>query len=190
MRLGGLAVVLAVPVLAANAANVTSGQISRTGKTSISAADLRVIFPQRASSQRLLLEARQRNEALGLYLVRFDSKASGEGHCGAGSEDYVILARIRKGIAHPIDSMQIQSCLDTIGLDVTDGDSFESLVKHIEVNAPEMWVSFLPIVVGDRQATIRRRISIDSIHSKLVPGPACDLRLPNLTPCTTRDALQ
>ena len=55
------------------------GAVANAG---IDASALHTIWPQRVSEQRLLLSATHKQARFGLFVVRFDSKATGDGLCG------------------------------------------------------------------------------------------------------------
>jgi len=145
-------------------AGVSTNTPDRT--STIAASALHTIWPQRATEQRWLLSAAHKRTTLGLFVVRFDSKASGDGYCGAGSEDYLVLARMDKNGARPLAAERIQSCLDVQSLAIDDGDDLEALVRHLQPDPARCAVSFEPLT--DDQKPRRVPVYIDAAHGRLV----------------------
>ena len=145
------------------------GAVANAG---IDASDLHTIWPQRVSGQRLLLSATHKQARFGLFVVRFDSKASGDGFCGAGSEDYLVLARMGKTGARPLAAERIQSCLDVQSLLIDDGDDFDALVRHLQPDPALCAVSFEPLT--DAKKPQRVSMYIDAARGRLVRGAPPD----------------
>ena len=142
----------------------------------LSARALHEVFAQRSIAQQALLTATAKGGPFTLYVVRFDSKVSGGGYCGAGSEDYLVLARVVKQIARPVTSMRLQSCLDTQSLYITDGDDFAALVRHLQPDAARCAVSFEPLTEG--KDPVRTTLFVDAAHAGLTDiAPAADAAL-------------
>jgi hypothetical protein len=135
----------------------------------LNARALHGIHAQRVTGQRLILTAENKATSLGLFVVRFDSKATGNGYCGAGSEDYLVLARLGKGSARPIASERIQSCLDTQSLYITDGDDFDALVRHLRADATRCAVTLEPMTEGKDPERVA--VYIDAANGKLTHDP-------------------
>ena len=127
---------------------------------------LHAIWPQRVSGQHLLLTASHQGATLALFVVRFDSKATGDGLCGAGSEDYLVLARMGKTVVRPLAAERIQSCLDAQSLLIDDGDDFDALVRHLQPDPARCAVSFQPLT--DDQNPQRVSVHIDAAQRKLI----------------------
>ena len=147
-------------------ANAGDGANAPAPTSTIAAKALHTIWPQRVTGQRWLLSASHKRARLGLFVVRFDSKASGNGYCGAGSEDYLVLARMGKSGARPLVAERIQSCLDVQSLAIDDGDDFDALVRHLQPDPAQCAVSFEPLT--DDQKPHRTSIYIDAAHGRLV----------------------
>jgi len=145
-------------------AGVNASAIGRA--STFTASDLRTIWPQRMVEQRWLLSASHKHTKLGLFVVRFDSKASGDGFCGAGSEDYLVLARMGKRTARPLVAQRIQSCLETQSLSIDDGDDLDALVRHLQPDPARCAVSFEPLT--DEPKPRRVSVYIDAAHGRLV----------------------
>lgn len=164
-----------VLALAAFSAYADAGTPNQTAASAparaplLNARALHGIHAQRVVEQRLLLTTADKSAALGLFVVRFDSKATGNGYCGAGSEDYLVLARLGKGAARPIASERIQSCLDTQSLYITEGDDFDALVRHLQPDAAHCAVSFEPLTKG--KDPVRVAVYVDAAHGKLAHDP-------------------
>ena len=139
------------------------GAVANAG---IDASALHTIWPQRVSEQRLLLSATHKQARFGLFVVRFDSKATGDGLCGAGSEDFLVLARMGKTGTRPLAAERIQSCLDVQSLLIDDGDDFDALVRHLQPDPAQCAVSFQPLT--DDQNPRRVSVYIDAAQRKLI----------------------
>ncbi len=156
---------------------------------SINNKQLKKIYKERSTSQKTLFcFSKQSPENYGVFVVRFDSKSSGEGYCGAGNEDYIVLAKIQNKHAYPIDWNLIQSCINSKELYITDGDSFESLIAHLHNNKKELWISFEPLGpnTGKPDSSLQR-LSIDKKRLKIVNGPDCSYHDNDISSCSNHE---
>lgn len=97
-------------------------------------------------------------------VVRASSTSGGgDGFCGAGYEDHLVLVEVVDSTARCMDEFQAQSCLQSIGMDV---DQFDELLKALVQDPEDGSLAFKQSRSNERTA-YREAVSIKVMDGRM-----------------------